>query len=74
MAKTEPTRGQPSPARRGPSTLRSAKAGDTKRPSRARVFTRDDGLFKIIGIGESKIPGGISWRKHDPIVYTEPRD
>ncbi len=33
-------------------------------PSRARPVTRDDALFRLIGIGRSGIPGGISAKKH----------
>ncbi|MBI4506111.1 MAG: hypothetical protein HY691_11295 [Chloroflexi bacterium] len=74
MAKAPPARGQPSPARRGPSASRPAKAATAKRSPRARVFTRDAALFKLIGIGESKIPGGISWRKHDLLIDTRSSD
>ena len=33
-------------------------------PSRARPVTRDDALFRLIGIGKSGIPGGVSEKKH----------
>jgi hypothetical protein len=34
-------------------------------PSRARPVTEDDPLFRLIGIGKSGIPGGMSGRKHE---------
>lgn len=34
-------------------------------PSRARAVTEDDALFRLIGIGETDVPGGISARKHE---------
>lgn len=36
-------------------------------PKRRRtgILSRDDSLFRLIGIGRSGIPGGISWRKHE---------
>ncbi len=36
----------------------------TSAPSRARPVTRDDALFRLIGIGKSGIPGGVSEKKH----------
>ncbi len=33
-------------------------------PSRVRPVTRDDALFRLIGIGQSGIPGGVSEKKH----------
>ena len=33
-------------------------------PSRARPVTLDDALFRLIGIGKSGIPGGVSEKKH----------
>lgn len=36
----------------------------SKRP-RGKVLTRDAGIFKIMGIGESKVADGFSWRKHE---------
>lgn len=35
-----------------------------KRP-KGKPLTHKAGIFKIVGIGDSKIPGGFSWRKHD---------
>ena len=35
------------------------------RPRKGRAFTKDDPLFKLIGIGSSGIPGGVSGRKHE---------
>ena len=49
------------------SSYRQVKAGTkkvTRRP-RGKVLTRDAGIFKIVGIGETKEPGGYSWRKHE---------
>lgn len=34
-------------------------------PSKAAPVTRDDALFRLIGIGESKVPGGVSGKKHE---------
>lgn len=36
-----------------------------KTVARARPVTRNDALFRLIGIGESGIPGGISEKKHE---------
>jgi hypothetical protein len=39
-----------------------------KKPRRRRksgVIRRDDPIFKMAGLGDSGIPGGISWRKYD---------
>ena len=33
-------------------------------PSRARPVTHDDALFRLVGIGKSGIPGGVSEKKH----------
>lgn len=35
------------------------------RSSASKPLTRRAGIFKIRGIGESKEPGGFSWRKHE---------
>ena len=34
-------------------------------PSRARPLTRDDALFRLIGIAEGSVPGGVSGKKHE---------
>lgn len=47
---------------RVPTVLAGAKAF---RGPRGRVFTREAGLFKMIGIGDSGVPGGYSSRKHE---------
>ncbi len=39
-----------------------------KTPSRARPVTREDALFRLVGIGKSGIPGGISTKKHEYLV------
>ncbi len=36
-----------------------------KRSSRARPVTEDDPLFRLIGSGETGVPGGISGKKHE---------
>ena len=41
---------------------------DKKRAVRARPVTRDDPLFGLIGIGKSRIPGGISEQKHEALA------
>ena len=33
--------------------------------SKAQPVTTDDALFRLIGIGKSGIPGGISGKKHE---------
>ncbi|MBI4491308.1 MAG: hypothetical protein HY690_00745 [Chloroflexi bacterium] len=33
--------------------------------SRPRPLRKSDGIFKLIGICESKEEGGFSWRKHE---------
>ena len=35
------------------------------RSRKGGAFTKDDPLFKLIGIGKSGIPGGVSGRKHE---------
>lgn len=35
------------------------------RAKRGRAFTKDDPLFRLVGIGSSGIPGGVSGRKHE---------
>lgn len=40
-------------------------------PSRAKAVTEDDALFRLIGIGETDVPGGISERKHEYLGQTE---
>lgn len=35
---------------------------------RAKPVTRDDPLFKLIGIGRSKTEGGVSDRKHEALA------
>jgi hypothetical protein len=37
-----------------------------KRPkTRGKAVTHDDALFRLIGIGKSGIPGGVSGKKHE---------
>ncbi len=36
-----------------------------KRSPRTQPVTQDDALFRLIGIGESQIPGGVSGKKHE---------
>ena len=37
-----------------------------KRPqTKAQPVTSDDALFRLIGIGKSGIPGGVSGKKHE---------
>ncbi len=48
-------------ARKAPRKEKSSFA----RNSVGKPLTRDAGIFKIRGIGESKEPGGWSWRKHE---------
>ena len=40
-----------------------------KRRSRKKaVFTREDPLFGLIGIGDSGVEGGFSWRKKEALA------
>ncbi len=32
---------------------------------RGKVLTANAGIFKLMGIAESGVPGGYSWRKHE---------
>ncbi|MBI2939756.1 MAG: hypothetical protein HYY04_04895 [Chloroflexi bacterium] len=32
---------------------------------RPRPLTPDSGIFRLVGIGDSGLEGGFSWRKHD---------
>ena len=34
-------------------------------PTKAQPVTSDDALFRLIGIGKSGIPGGVSGKKHE---------
>jgi hypothetical protein len=43
------------------SPVRPKKRSQTK----AKPVTRDDALFRLIGIGKSGIPGGVSGKKHE---------
>jgi len=43
------------------SPVRPKKRSQTK----AQPVTSDDALFRLIGIGKSGIPGGISGKKHE---------
>jgi len=36
-----------------------------RRRSSGRILQEDDGLFGLIGIGDSGIPGGVSGKKHE---------
>ena len=36
-----------------------------KRKRRTGILTEDDPLFRMIGIGNSGIPGGVSGKKHE---------
>ncbi len=42
------------------------KRGKTK----AKPVTEDDALFRLIGIGTSEIPGGVSGKKHEYLART----
>lgn len=39
-----------------------------KRAPRARPVTEDDPLFRLIGTGETGVPGGISGKKHEDLA------
>ena len=47
--------------------------GKRRPPSRARPLTRDDALFKLIGIGRGKTPGGVSGDKHTALARARAR-
>ncbi len=36
--------------------------------TKAQPVTSDDALFRLIGIGKSGIPGGVSGRKHEYVA------
>ena len=36
-----------------------------RRGARARPVTREDALFRLVGLGRSGIPGGVSAKKHE---------
>jgi len=40
----------------------------TRPQSRAKPVTGDDALFRLIGIGKSGIPGGVSGKKHEHLA------
>jgi hypothetical protein len=37
----------------------------TRSQTRAKPVTSEDALFRLIGIGKSGIPGGVSGKKHE---------
>jgi len=39
-----------------------------RRRESGRPLTPDDALFKLIGIGKGRVPGGISGRKHEHLL------
>src|SRR5262245_19774119 len=39
-----------------------------KKRSKGRPLTEDDALFRLIGIGNSGVPGGISGKKHEALL------
>lgn len=39
-----------------------------KRPRTSGIVTEDDPLFRLFGIGEGNVPGGISERKHEAFL------
>jgi hypothetical protein len=39
-----------------------------RRSGRAKPVTEDDPLFRLIGIGRSRTPGGVSGRKHEALA------
>jgi hypothetical protein len=39
-----------------------------KRSSKGRPVTENDPLFRLIGIGRSGIPGGVSGKKHESLA------
>jgi hypothetical protein len=41
----------------------------TRAKTRAKPVTSDDALFRLIGIGKSGIPGGVSGKKHEYLVH-----
>jgi len=38
-----------------------------RKVSKVRPVTRDDALFRLVGIGQSGIPGGLSDKKHEAL-------
>lgn len=55
------TRSVPGPRRREV----SGKLGRTLSGKKAGPLTQEDALFSLIGIGESKVPGGAASKKHE---------
>ncbi len=49
--------------------VRPAKPAGKKRVKRAK-FTKDDAMFRLIGVGKSNIPGGVSGKKHEYLAQT----
>lgn len=41
------------------------------RTRKSGILTEDDRLFRLIGIGRSNVPGGISERKHEALLAAE---
>src|SRR5438874_12742296 len=39
-----------------------------KKRTKGQPLTEDDALFRLIGIGKSGIPGGISGKKHEAFL------
>jgi hypothetical protein len=47
----------------GPSAQKKKSSALTA--SSGKVLTKKDGIFRLIGIGKTKVTGGFSWRKHE---------
>jgi hypothetical protein len=45
----------------------------TKRSRKKGAFTREDPLFGLIGIGDSGVEGGFSWRKKEVLARSRQR-
>lgn len=60
------------PSTQGTAATRSrtvTKAKTTRRPRPPKgAFTREDPLFRLIGIGEGKTAGGVSGKKHEALA------
>lgn len=62
--------GEPRVLRRGAEDLAVLvpAAPAQRRPPRGRALTRDDALFRLVGIGRSEVPGGVSGKKREYLL------
>jgi len=48
--------------------LMTPRPNPKRRSLKGRPFTLDDPLFRLMGIGSSEVPGGVSGNKHEALA------